>query len=462
MWQIVQDMLLSLLLSLLSATFTVSGRNSVAPSGDLPEGCNFAYSSSASTGQKGQMTAGNSTTLRLSGWGGCTIQSVTLSMHSNTSSGAGSLQMTIGGSLVWEIPAANFADVAWNEAYSSAFVPVSHDCHYHVGYNDTITIRIEATQNSLYIASYTVSYTPAPPQPYRVSFVSGLGHNPPACQENTPREGILLPCQADTAQWRFIGWSETEALEDEPCPQLFSPNSRYFPRHHCTLYAVYSDTTTTPKQVLQPQSGRYAFIYNSPYWSPCALTGGVVPAVQDGETRYHVIETQSVAMDTTATGELFLLSSVLPEMIFQLDILSDTTLTITHEATKTGIGYKGKDLSAAHSEWKYRLLSDHSLMLYYNIKDKYYCLFVSPVEDTDGNALFAYTSTFNISTPLTANGIRLFPVTSATCTTWPFGKYDALSDTSPDNPYTSELIIPFGPHELHIREGKKYLHLINR
>ena len=89
-------MLLGFLLSILTATYTLNSTTSVEQTGTAPTSSVAIYERTATTGQKGQMTAGNSTRLELSGWDGCTIVGIELQMRSNTSSGAGSLVVQIG------------------------------------------------------------------------------------------------------------------------------------------------------------------------------------------------------------------------------------------------------------------------------------------------------------------------------------------------------------------------------
>ena len=87
-------------LFLLIALYTISGKQAV-PSGNIPDGTTCVYEQSGS--KSGQMTAGNDLTLTLSGYDGLQLQSITLSMRSNTASGAGEMQLAIGGTSVWSI-----------------------------------------------------------------------------------------------------------------------------------------------------------------------------------------------------------------------------------------------------------------------------------------------------------------------------------------------------------------------
>ena len=453
-------MLLCLLLSILSTTFTVSDKNTISISGDLPMGGDANYSRTTTNGKKGQMTKDNSTTLCLTNWAGCIIHSVSLSMHSNSSAGAGSLQMTIGNRTVWSISDSPFADVQWHGSYSSAWVSIDHTVEQTVGSGEDVQIHIAATQNSLYIASYTILYTAPDPQAYEVRLVSGVGHNPPSLFESSPRQGVILPALPDTAQWHFAGWSETEASEDAPCPALFAAGVRYFPNYHCTLYAVYQDGSATSEQVTQLQSGHYALLHNSPYWQGNALTGGVLSVVnEDNELLFHAIETVPIVLDTIAANTIVLRSAVTPDMVYQVDFLSDTTLTLLHESTKTGIGYKRDDLAKGTTVWKYRQLSDHSLMIYFDYQSKFCYLSVGYGKKAELDDRVAYLGQCNPSTPLVTNGICLFPIVETTYTTWPFGKFDSTHDVLVC-PHSQDVVIPWGSSQLHIRNGKKFLHLL--
>ena len=451
-------MLLGLLLSLLSTTFTVSGRNSITTTDSIPENSTYAYSSTATSGKIGQMTAGNSTTLCLTGWQGCEIQSVTLSMHSNSTAGAGELQMTIGDDVVWEIPEGPFAQEDWYGSYTSAFVDISHEIQHIVGHGEDITISIRATVNSLYIASYTIVYTPPVPQAYSVILVSGLVDNPAALTESVPRRGVTLPQLADTLYWRFIGWSETEVLEGENCPNVYLANTQYYPTTDCTLYAVYLDTTTIAQQVTNWQSGDYVLVHNSSYWGSNAMWGEILPVknTTTGRTVFYAVDTTRVMLDTLSNGMLLLLSDAQEDMVYYIDFLTDSTLTITHNATNTYIGYKKNDLAKLLSEWKYRVLSDGSLSIYFPYQKDWCYLTAGPGKNAVLDEYVFYLTQCNPETPQQYEGITLFPVVSQVYTTWPFGKFDAVENVRTSTSL-EDVIVTFGCYQLHIRNGKKYL-----
>ena len=129
------------------ASFVIESKTSVSMSGELPVGATATYEC---TYRKGQLTAGNSATLRLSGWQNTEISRVTLWMKSNQSSGAGNLQMSIDGAEVWTIPTQPFSD--WAGTYSTEYVPIAHTfTPAGVVQRGEVAICVSATENSLYI-----------------------------------------------------------------------------------------------------------------------------------------------------------------------------------------------------------------------------------------------------------------------------------------------------------------------
>ena len=118
-------MLLGLIISILTATYSLNSTNTVEQTGTAPNASVAIYERTATTGQKGQMTAGNSTRLELSGWSGCYIKRVELQMRSNSKSGAGSLIMTIGADTLWHIENQTFDKNVWAGQYTTSWVAIT-------------------------------------------------------------------------------------------------------------------------------------------------------------------------------------------------------------------------------------------------------------------------------------------------------------------------------------------------
>ena len=146
------------------AVYTVASTTSVTPSGAL-EGSTAKFANTY-TSNKEQMTRGKKQTLTLSGYAGATIKGLTLSMHSNGSSGAGTFSLVIGSTTVAEISNATdfkawFDNKSFGTAYRNVHVLFAEDVV--VGTDEDIVVTIAATTNSLFCQSFTFCYEePAP------------------------------------------------------------------------------------------------------------------------------------------------------------------------------------------------------------------------------------------------------------------------------------------------------------
>ena len=142
----------------LSVTYTIDSTTAVSTTGNAPANSSATYSQTYSNA-KGQMTSNNSTTLVLAGYDGMKINSLTLSMKSNTSKGSGSLVVTAGNTQISSISDSAFNSSNWNGAWSTAYVDIIPTIEpYTVGNNEEIKIEIKASANSIYIQSYTLGY----------------------------------------------------------------------------------------------------------------------------------------------------------------------------------------------------------------------------------------------------------------------------------------------------------------
>lgn len=441
-------MILGFLFSLLSVTYTVASSNTLLVNGEEPVSSDAVFTRSSTTGQKGQMTSGNSTTLQLTGWDGCILDSVVLSMHSNTSQGAGSLTMHIGERLVWKIADADFAHESWYGNYTTNWVDISHHVGKKVAPNETIDIHIKASKNSLYIQHYTIYYSLPDPKAYKVQFVSGLYENPNPIIEETIGAGVVLPTWNDTLDWRFLGWSEREVLEDTVSPAVLQAGIHYYPKCDCKLWAIYADGDGN----LHHQNGESGeYVLASSLWQ-IALKNEVV----NGK-----IATTPATIETTVDGEYVLVTGAQNSMTYHLDFKTDNTVLIRHESSKTMVGYEGTRLAQNDQPWCYRILDDGSYCFYYNDKTRQRMLCLGYGTDGSSNQVIAFVNRANVDAMKT-NGFLLFSTNNKEpvhFTTWPFGKLDSVEDVlAPNHTNTKqEYMIFFGNVVLCVKNGKKML-----
>lgn len=441
-------MLLGLIISILTATYSLSSTNTVEQTGTAPNGSVAVYERTATTGQKGQMTAGNSTQLKLTGWAGCSIKRVELQMRSNSKAGAGSLTMTVGIDTLWHIENQTFDKKIWAGQYTTSWVPITKSMNARVGEEEMIEICISAIENSLYINSYTIYYELPIPQSYTVLFMTGLDSCPQSITQVAPDLPICLPQWQDTACWYFMGWSKKEIVENEAITTLLMPGDEYIPNKHITLWAVYSNTKelTPTKQYL---SGRYVLAAHTAVTQE--LTGSGVAMC--GTVTTDCVPMSHVLMQKNADSVYYLSSSISETMYYDLIFNEDSTLFIMHTETLAPIGYKANKLYEIECNWNYRILQDGSVAIYHLYNNKEYALYFGLPQDS----FVAYSQNMNI-TKWNSDAWWLFPIQEIHYTSWPFGKYDAIPEVNYPSS-TNDFVYRFGIYELHIRDGKKILYL---
>ena len=397
-------------------TYTLSSTTTIEQSGTPPKSSVATYDRTTTTGKKGQMTAGNSTRLELKGWDGCTIKRVELQMHSNTRSGAGSLSLVIGNDTLWQIDNQPFSDKSWAGEYSTDWRTVAISTNTLVKEKECIEINISATENSLYINSYTIYYDPPiVPQCYTVTFYTGLDTCPFTLTQSSPDEPLILPILQDTAKWYFLGWTEVEVLDNQLITPLLSAGDTYLPRKNMTLWSVYSNQREN-KAVSEYISGQYAIAMYSEY------TGIEEKGIlMNGYVQNGVVSTQPVWLQRNSDGVYCIYSTLKENVLYDVQFYEDSTVSIMHDDTKGMIGYKGNKLFTIDTLWQYRVLEDGSLAIYYPYEDNYYALYMGFQQQK----IVAYAQRIDVAN-WRSSGLWLFP--KVEITTWPFGKYDNITN----------------------------------
>lgn len=143
-------------------TYTISSKNTLTTTGAAPTGSSASIAETYGTSK--QMTSGNSQTLTLTGYNGYKITQIKLSMKSNQSGGAGKLSYSTdnGANYSYIIGSSQsgvaFNQTAWNGSWSTSYVDVTKSgLNISCGTSNVI-IKVEATANSLYCQSYTLTY----------------------------------------------------------------------------------------------------------------------------------------------------------------------------------------------------------------------------------------------------------------------------------------------------------------
>ncbi len=102
-----------------SVTYTIDSKTSVKVTGDVINTTNATFNNNTTANNKAQLKANEKMALTLSGFAGYKIKGVTMSMKSNSSSGAGSFSMVAGTTSLASINTSTFNE--WNGSYTTTY-----------------------------------------------------------------------------------------------------------------------------------------------------------------------------------------------------------------------------------------------------------------------------------------------------------------------------------------------------
>lgn len=356
-------------LSAATAIYTVSSRNSVTQEGIVPIASFAEYQQDGSS--KNRLTGGSLATLVLYGYDGFLVESITLSMHSNKSSGAGWLNMKVADNSVWVINENPFNSNDWFGAWSSEYVDIVHEFNPQISIEPKQLIRISifATENSLYINSFTINYRPAPIECYTVGFSSASGNRITSIRETSPGSGIVLPKVNSRNGWYGLGWTEQKIVSSTEQPSYRRAGEMFYPKHNTVLYALYSNlpSGTGDNGVAQQTS-----ILTGEY----AIGSSRINALMQGAAKGNRITAYQASTTTKNADSLYvLLCNEVPEdCYYSLEVEDDSTVYIYNIATDSYIS-PPSDGSAQFSTgtlpWQYRELPDHTFVFYRSYKTSY-------------------------------------------------------------------------------------------
>lgn len=219
-------------------TFTSTSRNTVSSSPSLPGGASVSFNNTYS--DKAQMTKGNTQTWTITGLD-IPLVAVSASMKTNKSAGNGSVKIKVGDDEVYKLDPYKSLYENSNQYSDKYFELTSID---KVG---TIVVTINATVNSLYCQSLTITvadteflYSSNPNcveiEEYIVTFGNLAIETENGKIANIPE----LPESCDSAYLTKVGWSSISTLGitiDEP--ELVDENT--FFTEDTQLYPVYSN-----------------------------------------------------------------------------------------------------------------------------------------------------------------------------------------------------------------------------
>lgn len=416
---------MKLLLVLLAVmTWTVESKNAVSLSDDstVPYDIEVGY---GCTYQKGDVRANDTATLVLSHLEGITINGIEVYVKSNKSGGAGTFTVTANGQTIGT-KTGTFAD--WFGAYDNTDYHALSFINRPLDNVHTLTISLVGIANSLHIEKYVITYAPRPA--YTVTLMNG-NRVYATMTEEMGFQGVVLPSLPDTANWQFIGWSETEIWSSYEVPELHHSNNKFYPEADCTLWATYQ-WNSTPEQVYMavPESGNYMYVNTI---SNVAIAGvpnegalQIQPVNTENESQWYTIE-------FNAAGD---------------------SATIQHLMTGAYVGYEQDKLKTAYSVWSV-YHAEEQTVFYMTYNSKKYVLFPNIMAEQDNYS--GLYKTENIASAPTALMTQIELPCCEEITCHPEGQGIEEVHGEGFMVHGERVLMHFGNYELVIIDGRKQI-----
>lgn len=336
----------------------VESYNTVSLQGDMTDDLLVSYTQSHNF--KSRVTAGDSITLSISNLPRAVVHSITLSMHSNKSSGAGDLYLTLGDSIVWEIVDSKFSDWTDNAFYCTEYIDITKTFDTAVPLND-LYMKIKGTVNSLYFASITISYSLLEPIPFAVHFDTHVDVSCASLVEQQAGQGVVLPTlEWSDAIWQFLGWTEHPYQTTTSLPTIYYPGTTYYPKRDVTLHALYTTAKQANDWLVQDtlfQSGEYVIC------SPWQLQLMAYGSVKD-----KLLYTNHCSMQLAEDSMVCLHATFLPmSNRYYIDFQNDS-VTIRSMSDNSYIGYTSETggLKNQKNKWGYTIAKHKSIFFHHH------------------------------------------------------------------------------------------------
>ena len=406
---------MKLLLILLSAmmTLTVQDKRTVKAEGTWPNDMEATY---YNTGNKGSVTSKDTATLRVSGLDGVQVEQVRILMRSNKSAGAGVITMIADGQQLYR-KEGTYKD--WFGAYDNTnYQPIGWEGKQTV---NTLEVQVVGTVNSLHIEKYEITWTQAQAQEYTVTLMKGDEQI-----ETLSGKTVTLPQWEDQGNWTHIGWTE-EAFDQKEGSAAAVSCGPYKPTKDVTVWAVYTYQQSLEDLIATELHSGY-YIYAN-LTDMMGMSGGVKNGVVGSE-------------------------SVNESSFYWVEFSEDMTTATIQVSEVEYIGFSGKTLTSAESNWKV-YHEGTKTAFYTEYGSDIYILLPGLWNETsneyvtklwDGDLETAPTALIELQQPGT-------PV--LTC----FPEYGLGTENVEWQGEGREVVIPFGIYNLKIINGRKYLEL---
>lgn len=420
-----QMKLLLILLSIM--TFTVETKTSVSAEGTWPYDMEATYSCDY---QKGTVRAGDVAELHVSGLDGITINAIKVYVKSNQSGGSGTFVVKADGQTI-ATKSGSYKD--WFGAYSTSFQALSLLSSARSGVSD-LAITLTGTANSLYIEKYEISWTQVERPAYSVTLMNG-DEVYTTLTEPEGDAGVNLPSLPDVGDWHFAAWTAEAFASRSTMPDSWMAPGLYYPKEDGTLWAVYE------------------------YQPPIEQT--IATELEDGAYIYANWDTQKAMSGGVANGIAGSSALNMKDMNqwYAVTFTTDSTAVIQLMYTYEFIGFSGTQMASDRSEWKV-YHEGQKTAFYTEVNGKKYILWPNSLKDV-GSGEYVECAELRKTSDLSTTPTVLISVEEMLedplLSCYPLAQgMDEVKDEGMKG-LKDEWRFPFGPYDLVIKNGKKYI-----
>lgn len=344
---------------------TVKSKTEATLSGDGSTGVEASYETTGSS--KDRLTKGDKAVMTLSSLPEGTIDYIALSMHSNTSSGSGTLRMTLDSKVIASVSDKAFSEWPGQTEYSKDYVKVWFTGDWSMTSGSTLCIEIEASANSLYFGSVELGYSAAAPKPYTVTlrWNTPEGDKEQRVTEKSVGTGVVLPeCEQsafdyDGEQWVCVGWTDDRIVAKMMSePKLYAIGTTFYPQRNTTLYAVYK-TAHESVPVMQDT------LYRTGVYAMVMQAGGDYYLV-NGKVQGKNLAAKECEVEKTKDGRYRLMQDYVPLSARYEVTVDGEDVRMRHIETDRPIGHTTTDVAENEGVWSWKKGLNHSTALYFS------------------------------------------------------------------------------------------------
>lgn len=415
--------------------------------------CEEAWVSFSNTSHsKGDIRKGDTATWQVGGIPPCQVTAITLTISSNTSSGAGEIQLHLHGT---ESILAQGIYRLWQGIgdWSTIGVPFTFTSQWSMAEYDTLQVCIIGTENSLHVSRLDITYTTNPPVPHTVTLMwqtnDGVTHTQ-SVTERAVGTGVDLP-RRDSAiinkdLWTFVGW--TTDVTPTSNTHYERPGTIFYPQHDLTFYALYENKgeQIDIQQDTAHISGEYVIAAK---W------------IDDWRMLYDGTNRESIRTHFTSISQhkgIYTLNQAYVDSAARYQVtFQEDSLYIRHIQSQLGIGARNKKLTSQLSAWAWEEKDYHSLCIYLPITTKSGANYMLWMKESAEQEIVATIGAFQRSSM--EQGWLLFPVANV-----PYLPSETLWSTHPyeltDIPPVNEIKYPsckkyFIHNQLRLQQGNR-------